>query len=615
MLIDANTQFSVVNRMLKGVELDRHCAECLKTFDPTEIRKDFPILATTVRGKYPLAYLDNAASTQKPRAVLDRIQKYYTTENANVHRGVYQLSQVATHEYELAREKVRQFINAESTRQIIFTRGTTDAINLVAASFGRKFVKNGDEIIISAMEHHSNIVPWQLMCEWTGATLKVVPFNERGELDMAAFQKMLSPRTRLVAITHLSNVLGTINPVEKITALAHEHGARVLVDAAQWVGHFPTDVQKINCDFFAFSGHKMFGPTGIGVLYGKEDILEAMPPYQGGGDMIETVAFEKSTWNDLPYKFEAGTPNIADAIGLGAAVDYLQKIKFGDLLYYEHGLLRYAEAALQAIPGVRLIGTAENKSTVVSFVMEDPPLSSMDIGAHLDRYGIGVRTGHHCCMPLMQRMNVSSTVRASFAFYNTTEEVDRLANALRELQSAASKAAATSPAASPTPGTKPQLTWPEPFADSANAAADDLVETFEMLGDWEARDQFVVELGEKLLPLPESLKQEPCRVQGCMSTVHMVGRKRPGTADSLDILADSDAHLVRGLIGLLQHIYSGQKADDILALDAKDFLHRIGLDSHLSMGRRSGLEGMIKRIRTMARSLKETGTISPEFAA
>jgi cysteine desulfurase/selenocysteine lyase len=372
-------------------------------------------------------------------------------------------------------------------------------------------------------------------------------------------------------------------------------------------------VQRIGCDFYAFSGHKMFGPTGIGVLYGNEKLLEAMPPYQGGGDMIATVSFKKSTWNDLPYKFEAGTPNIADVIGLGAAIDYLDKTNFANLGFYEHGLLRYAEAALQTVPGLRLIGTANSKGSVISFVMEDPPISSMDIGAHLDRHGVAIRTGHHCCMPLMEQMNIPSTARASFAFYNTTEEVDRMVLALRELQAAAKKATvAQAPAPAKTTAT---LTWPEPFSASPRAAADELAETLDYLGSWEEKDQFILELGEKLPPMPDSLKLEPCRVQGCMSTVHMVGRLRPGTTDTLDILADSDAHLVRGLIGLLQHLYSGQKADDILAFDVKEFLHRVGLDGHLSMGRRSGLEGMIKRIRTMARSLKETHTIPAEFSA
>ena len=425
------TEFSIVGQVLNGVELDRHCAQCLRTFDPTTVRKDFPILQTLVRGKKPLVYLDNGATTQKPLAVIDRLKQYYELENANVHRGVYQLSQLVTDAYEGARETVSRFINAGKSRQIIFTRGTTESINLVASSFGRKFVHAGDEILVSGMEHHSNIVPWQILCEATGAVLKVIPFNDRGELDMDAFARLLSPRTKLVAVTHLSNVLGTINPVEEITEMAHQAGARVLVDGAQWVGHFPTDVRKIGCDFYAFSGHKMFGPTGIGVLYGREDLLEAMPPYQGGGDMIATVTFEKSTWNELPYKFEAGTPNIADAVGLAAAIDYLRSIDFPNLMYYEHGLMRYAENRLRQIPGLRLIGEAPSKSSVISFVLEG--VHPHDIGTILDGDGVCIRTGHHCCQPVMDRLDISATARASLAFYNTVKEIDALVESLHKV--------------------------------------------------------------------------------------------------------------------------------------------------------------------------------------
>jgi cysteine desulfurase/selenocysteine lyase len=428
MLLDSETKFSVISHILKGVDLERHCAQCLQTFDPTTVRKDFPILQTLVRGKKPIVYLDNGASTQKPQRVIDRLSTYYNSENANVHRGVYQLSQTATDAYEGAREKVRRFINAPKSRQIIFTRGTTESINLVAASFGRQFIHAGDEILVSGMEHHSNIVPWQLLCQATGAILRPIPFNDAGELDMDAFRSMLSGRTKLVGITHLSNVLGTINPVKEITELAHAAGAKVLVDGAQWVGHFPTDVQQIGCDFYAFSGHKMFGPTGIGVLYGDEALLEAMPPYQGGGDMIATVTFEQSTWNELPYKFEAGTPNIADAIGLGAAIDYLQEIQFQDLVYYEHGLMRYAEKALQTLPGIRLIGEAQNKASVISFVVEG--VHPHDIGTMVDADGVCIRTGHHCCQPVMDRYDIPATARASLAFYNNTADIDALVASL-----------------------------------------------------------------------------------------------------------------------------------------------------------------------------------------
>ena len=425
------TEFSVVRHVLNGVELDRHCAECLRTFDPMTVRKDFPILQTLVRGKKPLVYLDNGATTQKPRLVIDRLTHYYERENANVHRGVYQLSQTATDVYEGARETVSRFINAGKSREIIFTRGTTESINLVASSFGRRFVKAGDEILVSGMEHHSNIVPWQILCESTGAKLKVIPFNERGELDMDAFAQLLTSRTKLVAVTHLSNVLGTINPVNEITEMAHQAGARVLVDGAQWVGHFPTDVRNIGCDFYAFSGHKMFGPTGIGMLYGREELLDVMPPYQGGGDMIATVSFEKSTWNELPYKFEAGTPNIAGAAGLAAAIDYLGSINFPNLMYYEHGLMRYAENLLRQIPGLRLIGEAGSKSSVMSFVLEG--VHPHDIGTILDGDGVCIRTGHHCCQPVMDKLDIPATARASLAFYNTVSEVDALVESLHKV--------------------------------------------------------------------------------------------------------------------------------------------------------------------------------------
>ena len=591
-------------------DFPKRCDDCLRTFDASAIRREFPILHSQMNGR-PLVYLDNGASTQKPRVVIDRLVRYYQSEHANVHRGVYQLSQTATAEYEAAREKVRSFINAPSTREVIFTRGTTDSINLVASSFGRTFLKPGDDILISAMEHHSNIVPWQLVAQQTGATVRVIPINDQGELLIDEFVRMLSPRVKLVAVSHLSNVLGTINPVERITAIAHEHGAKVLVDGAQWVGHFPTDVQEIGCDFYAFSGHKMFAPTGIGILFGRAELLEAMPPYQGGGDMIDTVAFEKTTYADLPYKFEAGTPNIADAIGLGTTIDFLRRIGFENMVYYEHGLLRYAESRLRQVPGLRLIGTANNKSSVVSFVMEDPPVATIDIGAHLDKAGIAIRTGHHCCMPLMKRMGVESTARASLAFYNTPADIDRLAESLLELQAKEKRRAMATVASATSAG----LHWPEPFADSPQAAADEMADDLALFDGWEERDGFILELGEKLPPMPPELKVEECRVHGCMSTVHMVGRQRPGTPDALDILADSDAHLVRGLIGLLQHVYSGQSTDSILAFDFDSFLRRVGLDKHLSMGRRSGLEGMTKRIRLMAHTLKQTGRLPAEFAA
>ena len=392
-------------------------------FDVRQIREDFPILKQRVNGK-PLVYLDNAASTQKPRSVIDTVVRYYETCNANIHRGVHHLSQLATEEYEGARAKVKEFINAKEAREVIFVRGTTEAINLVAASFGRKNVGPGDEVLITAMEHHSNIVPWQILCEEKGAKLRVVPITHEGELRLDEYQKLLSPRTKIVSIVHVSNTLGTINPVRRIVELAHARNIPVLLDGAQAIPHLPIDVQALDCDFYAFSGHKLYGPTGIGVLYGKAKLLEAMPPYQGGGEMISSVTFEKTTYNVIPHKFEAGTPNIAGVIGLGTAIDYLNEIGLENIAAHEQELLAYATERLQAIPGVRLIGTAKERSGAISFVLDG--VHPHDIGTILDEDGIALRTGHHCTQPLMDRFGVPATARAALAFYNTREEIDAL---------------------------------------------------------------------------------------------------------------------------------------------------------------------------------------------
>lgn len=392
-------------------------------------RADFPILAQQVRGE-PLAYLDNAATTQKPHAVLDAIDRYYREINANIHRGVHTLSMRATDAYESAREKIRGFINAADPCEVIFVRGTTEAINLVAQSYGRAHIGPGDEILISHMEHHSNIVPWQMLCEQTDALLKVIPVNEAGELDRVGFEKLLNPRTRLLALAHVSNALGTINPVRELIARAHDLGAVVLIDGAQAVAHLAVDVRALDCDFYAFSAHKMFGPTGVGVLYGKRALLENMPPYQGGGDMIKAVRFERTLYNDLPHRFEAGTPNIAGVIGLGAAVDYLASLGFEAIGRCEDELLAYATRRVSEIPGVRFIGTAREKASVLSFVLDG--MHPHDVGTVLDHHGVAVRTGHHCAMPLMERFSVPATVRASFAFYNTLEEIERLLGGLHK---------------------------------------------------------------------------------------------------------------------------------------------------------------------------------------
>jgi cysteine desulfurase/selenocysteine lyase len=392
-------------------------------FDVARIREDFPILKQTINGK-PLVYLDNAATSQKPQPVIDALVRYYTTENSNVHRGVHTLSQLATDDYEAARTKVRKFINAAEDHELIYVRGATEGINLVAQTFGRQNVGPGDEILISGMEHHSNIVPWQILCEEKGAQLKVVPINDAGELLLDEYEKLLSPRTRLVSIVHQSNALGTINPMETIIELAHSRGVPVLVDGAQSVPHMTIDVRKMGCDFFVFSGHKLFGPTGIGILYAKSEYLNAMPPYQSGGEMIRSVTFEKTTYNVLPHKFEAGTPNIAGAIGLGAAIDYLNDLGMERINTYEMELLDYGTDCLSRIEGLKIIGTAREKGGILSFVLGE--IHPHDIGTILDSQGIAIRTGHHCAQPVMQRFGIPATARASLAFYNTRAEIDSL---------------------------------------------------------------------------------------------------------------------------------------------------------------------------------------------
>ena len=399
-------------------------------WDVEKVRKDFPVLSQSVNGK-PLVYLDNAASSQVPQLVIDRGSKYLAEEHSNIHRGVHYLSQHATTAYEAAREKIKRFINAKEAKECIFVRGTTEGINLVAASYGRKFIGEDDEIVVSQMEHHSNIIPWQQVAEEKGAKIRVIPMNEHGELIIDEYENLLNERTRIVAVAHVSNSLGTVNPIKEMVATAHKFGVPVCVDGAQSVPHFPVDVQDLDCDFFAFSGHKMFGPTGSGILYGKREWLDKMPPYQTGGGMIRSVSFEKTTFAPIPDKFEAGTPAIAAGIGLGAAVDYISARDFKAAAAYEHKLLEYATQRLSDIPGVKIIGTAANKASVLSFTIEG--VHPHDIGTILDQDGIAVRAGHHCAQPVMQFFAVPATARASFAFYNTREEVDKLADAIQKV--------------------------------------------------------------------------------------------------------------------------------------------------------------------------------------
>ncbi|MGH9572185.1 MAG: SufS family cysteine desulfurase [Candidatus Acidiferrales bacterium] len=411
--------------------LAAHAPNLSAELDVQAIRAEFPILQRTVRGK-PLVYLDNAATSQKPRFVLDAIARYYEDENANIHRGVHYLSERATADYENSRVRAQRFLNAAKSNEIIFVRGATEGINLVAQTYGRTHVGPGDEVLITAMEHHSNIVPWQMLCAEKGAKLRVTPINDRGEMLVDEFENLLGPRTKIAAFTQVSNALGSINPVRRMTEMAHRRHIPVLIDGAQAVPHMGVDVQAIDCDFYTFSGHKVYGPTGIGVLYGKAALLEAMPPYQGGGDMISSVTFEKTTYNKLPYKFEAGTPDIAGVIGLGAALDYVTDVGMDAIAAYEHKLLEYATGRLSAIPGLRLIGTAAEKAGVLSFVLRD--IHPHDVGTILDQEGIAIRTGHHCSQPVMDRFGIPATARASLAIYNTREDIDALAKGIERVR-------------------------------------------------------------------------------------------------------------------------------------------------------------------------------------
>jgi cysteine desulfurase/selenocysteine lyase len=561
------------------------------------VREDFPIFRQEVHGQ-PLVYFDNAATTQKPQAVIDALEHYYSHDNANIHRAVHLLGERATRAYEEARQNVCRFLGAAEPCEIIFVRGTTEAINLVAQSWGRSNLRAGDEILISAMEHHSNIVPWQLLCEQTGAVLRVVPISDDGEFLLDEYEKLLGDRTRLVAMVHVSNSLGTVVPVRRVIELAHARGVPVLLDGAQSAPHMPIDVRELDCDFFALSGHKIYGPTGIGVLYGKARLLERMPPYQGGGSMIKSVTFARTTYADLPERFEAGTPNIAGAIGLGAAIDYVQSVGLENIAAHEAMLIRYAADKIRQIPGVRIIGDAPHKAAVLSFVIEDPPIASLDIGTKLDLEGIAVRTGHHCCQPVMDRFDIPSTTRASFAMYNTMAEIDLLAEALRGI---IADAAARSQPAAQARGSEP--TYPRAAAPSPQEAADELAEEFELFDNWADRYQYLIELGEAIPPVPDALRTEANRVRGCQSTVYLWARKRPDTADVIEFVADSDADIVSGLIALLERLFSGQKASQVLAFDVAGFFARLGLDQHLTLGRRNGLASMVQRIRNFAATL------------
>ncbi len=578
-------------------------------------RDDFPILKLQISGK-PLVYLDNGATTQKPRQVIEAIDHYYRAENANIHRGVYHLSQLATERYEQARHNVRQFINAGSDKEIIFTRGSTEGINLVAHSFCMAFLKPGDEIVVSTIEHHANIVPWQLEAEQRGGKVRAIPVNDRGELDLDALESMLrSGKVKMVAVNHVSNSLGTINDVQRIVKAAHSVGAKVLVDGAQWVPHYPTDVQALDADFYVFSAHKLYGPTGIGVLYGKKELLEAMPPYQSGGDMIASVSFEGTTFADLPNKFEAGTPDIAGAVGLGAAIDYLSAIGMDAIAKHEDELGAYLNEQVGKIDGIRVIGTAGRKAGICSFVIENPPISAHDAGVMLDMEGIAVRTGHHCCQPAMERMKVSATIRASIGLYNTKEDVDALVGVVKKIVAAAASMKRSGPLAASRinavaggdssireAASGGEVRYPGAAAASVAAAAEELAEMFEFLGeDPNGKARFVMEdLAPTLPDHFELLKKATPRLEGCMSEVYLVGRRSPKDASVVEFVADANSQIVRGEIVMLQKLFSGQKADEVLSFDLEQFFHRIGLEKFLTNQRRTGLASMVKKVRGIA---------------
>lgn len=561
------------------------------------IRADFPILSTQMNGR-PLIYLDNAATTQKPQAVIDALVHFYTHDNANIHRGVYPLSQRATDAFEAARRKVAEFLGGVEPAEIIFVRGATEAINLVANCWGQANLKAGDEVLLTGLEHHSNIVPWQLIGNAMGAVIRVLPTTPSGELDLSQLDQLIGEKTRMVAMQQVSNALGTIHDCATIIKRARAVGARVMIDGAQWVAHHPTDVASLDCDFYAFSGHKLFGPTGIGVLWGRRELLEAMPPYHGGGDMIDTVTFERTTYAPLPNRFEAGTPDIAGVIGLGAAIDYIRHIGWQRIVSYEQELLDYATQQMQTVPGLRIVGTAARKASVVSFVIEQPPIASLDIATRLSNEGIAVRTGHHCCMPLMGALHIPGTCRVSLAMYNTRQEIDRLVEVLRAMVSTRNPQSRSS-------DVDQLIAFALAIRPSVEESAEELIEEFLLFDDKESKTELLMELGQALPDTFATLKALSTPVPGCMSEVYLIGRPMPERADKLEFVADSNAEIVRGLIAVLQSLFSGQKAADILSFDIEKLFRKIGLDQFVSSQRRSGLDGMIRRIRTLAQTIVE----------
>ncbi|MEH6813573.1 MAG: SufS family cysteine desulfurase [Motiliproteus sp.] len=563
--------------------------------------KDSPFVAEIIRQQFPLiaaspnVYLDNAATTQKPQVVISAIEDYYRSYNSNVHRASHQLSEQATVRYEAARETVKAFINASSSREIIWTSGTTESINLVAQCYAASRLQPGDEILVSVMEHHSNIVPWQQAAERTGAILHPIPLTQTGDLDIEAYQRLLSPRTRMVAITQLSNALGTLTPLKHCIDLAHEVGAQVLVDGAQAIAHLPVDVQSLDCDFYAFSGHKIYGPTGIGVLYGKEELLKSLPPWKCGGEMIETVSFSGTRFNKLPFKFEAGTPNIAGAIGLAAALRFLSGLDRQAVMRHEQHLLAYACDCLSALPGLSVIASPMDRAALIPFVIEG--FHTYDIGALLDQQGIAIRTGHHCAMPLMEFMQLSEgTARASFALYNTNTDVQRLVEAIEYLitTNPSIQSSITAELSIKASGNLPA---PEPAPTPLQQNS--IQSTLENCRDWQSRYTFIMKLGKHHNEMLDNDKTEANQLHGCTSKVWLCHNYDPA-ADSFWFKMDSNAKVIRGLGTVLIEAVNGLSAEQIIQFDIDDYFRKLGLIQHLSPSRTNGIKSIMEAIREVA---------------
>lgn len=556
------------------------------------LKKQFPILEQNVHG-HPLVYLDNAATTQKPFPVIEAINRFYREANANVHRASHYLSARSTHAFEEAREEVKHFLNAASSDEIIWTRGATEALNLVAQSWGRSQLQPGDEILLSAMEHHANIVPWQLVAEQTGAVIKVINITEQGELDLNSFRAQLTDRTRILGITHVSNAIGTVNPVETLIPEAKAVGALVLVDGAQAVAHSSVDVQKLNCDFYVFSGHKVFGPTGIGVLYGRKALLEAMPPWQAGGEMIRQVSFSGTSFNKLPFKFEAGTPNVSGVIGLREAIRFLRSLDMEEVAQHEDRLRKTAEEGLRNIPGVTLVGETRHKVSVVSFVVEE--FHNQDIGLLLDQQGIAVRTGHHCTMPLMEHLGLAGTIRASFSVYNTLEDVEAFLKALIRIVKGEFNSVHESKEVKGDSAFFNQLEGEH----AAEFTKDQIFQTITASRSWQDKYLHIMLLGKKLPSLPEAMKTEESRLHGCESTVWLHHFYDEQTMN-IYFAVDSDARVIRGLIAIVLSVFNGCTPKDISRFDMDGWFARLDLYNHLSPSRGNGLRAIINEIRSLA---------------